>query len=225
MKTIRAIIVDDEPLAHQIILKYAERIPFLQIVGQSYLATEAYDLLNGQSVDLIFLDMDMPMLKGLEFLRTLLQKPAIIITSAHEAYALEGFELQVADYLLKPFRFERFLQAINKVQAERPQSQDSSGSLFIKVDKKQVQIELSSVQYIESYGNYVKVWIAEKYYLTPKTLSGFSALLPSDFHQVHKSYVVQRSFIKYVEGNQVTMANGNVIPIGKSYRNILKSIL
>lgn len=225
MKAIRAIIIDDEPLAHKVILKYAEDIPYLEIVGQVYLATDAYGLVSDQSIDLIFLDIDMPILKGLDFLRTLDRKPHVIVTSAHEQYALEGFELQVTDYLLKPFRFDRFLKAVHLVTSDQPSKSSSSQEhIFIKVDKKQIQVDLSTIQYLESYGNYVKVWIENDYHLTPRTLSSFVELLDHRFQQIHKSYVIQKSYIQYIEGNVVLMKNGNEVTVGKSYRNLIKGM-
>lgn len=225
MIQIKAIIIDDEPLAHKVIEKYAEGIPFLDIIGQVYLATDAYDLLATHQVDLIFLDVDMPILKGVDFLRTLDQKPAVIVTSAHEEYALEGFELQVADFLLKPFRFERFLKAIQALQSKRQALPIiAKKHIFIKVDRKQVQIDLSAIQYLESYGNYVKVWIKDECHLTPRTLSSFKELLDDRFEQIHKSYIVQKPMISFVEGNMVMMENGNQLSVGKSYRSLVRGL-
>ena len=224
MNTLRAIIVDDEPLAHNVILKYVSDIPFLEVVGQFYLATEAYSILTEQNIDLIILDINMPVIKGLDFLRTLENKPAAIITSAYEEYALEGFELQVTDYLLKPFRFERFLKAVNLVRAKTQKSTKSENHIFIKVDKRQIQLNLADIQYLESYGNYVKVWTEDQFYLTPRTLTSFEEELDSNFQQIHKSYIVQKSYIKHVEGNMITVQNGNVITIGKSYRGVVRDL-
>lgn len=222
MNTLKAIIVDDEPLAHNVILKYVSDIPFLEVVGQFYLATEAYSILNEEKIDLIFLDINMPVIKGLDFLRTLENKPAAIITSAYEEYALEGFELQVTDYLLKPFRFERFLKAVNLVRAKTQKSTKTVEHIFIKVDKKQIQLNLSDIQYLESYGNYVKVWTEDQFYLTPRTLTSFEQELDSNFQRIHKSFIVQKSYIKHVEGNMITVQNGNVITIGKNYRGVVR---
>lgn len=224
MKTLKAIIIDDEPLAHNVILKYVSDIPFLEIVGQYYLATEAYNILNEQKIDLMLLDINMPVIKGLDFLRTLENKPEVIITSAYQEYALEGFELQVTDYLLKPFRFERFLKAVNLVRSKSQKNATQTKHIFIKVDKKQIQLNLSDIQYLESYGNYVKVWTKDQFYLTPRTLTSFEQELDSHFQRIHKSFIVQKSFIKHVEGNMITVQNGNVIGIGKSYRSVVRDL-
>ena len=229
MTTLRALIVDDEPLAHKVILQYVDDVPFVEVVGQVYQATDAYSVLEQDSIDLLFLDINMPKLKGLDFLRTLSKPPAVIITSAYEEYALEGFSLQVCDYLLKPFRFERFLQAVLKARQQKERmgttpagNQIQEQKMFIKVDKRQVQINILDIVHLESYGNYVKVWLADNFLLTPRTLTSFEAELPEDFARIHKSFIVQKSCISYVEGNQIKMANGQLLPIGKNHRTTVK---
>jgi DNA-binding LytR/AlgR family response regulator len=258
MRTIRAIIIDDEPLAHKVILQYARDVPFLEIVNQCYKATDAYAVLQNQEIDLLFLDIQMPKLKGLDFLRTLHKKPKVIITSAYQEYALEGYELQVTDYLLKPFRFDRFLKAVHLVQQQlnanpdirssdirslltsdqSPEVQspdvrspdvrslltsDPNARLFLKVDKRFQQVEVADIIYLESYGNYVKVWMGDTFLLTPRTLSSFVEELSEEaFLRIHKSYFVQKAEIDYVEGNLMRMKNGVQLPIGKSYRAKVK---
>ncbi|MGH1435136.1 MAG: LytR/AlgR family response regulator transcription factor [Lewinella sp.] len=236
MNTLNALIIDDEPLAHKVILKYAEDVPFLNIVGQVYQATDAYALLQQHSIDLLFLDIQMPKLKGLDFLRTLDRKPLVIITSAYEEYALEGYELQVCDYLLKPFRFERFLKAVHQAQKRSqpaspisplptmPPAEEAPDQLFLKVDKRFLQINLRDIICLESYGNYVKVWTGDNFLLTPRTLTSFEEELPSEqFARVHKSFILQKTRINYLEGNQIFMTNGMTVPIGKSYRSTVKA--
>lgn len=237
---LRALIIDDEPLAHKVILEYAKDAPSIEIVGQCHLATEALKVLREQEVDLLFLDINMPKLKGLDFLRTLRHPPLVIITSAYQEYALESFELDVCDYLLKPFRFDRFLKAINKAQelfALKNTSQtthtptthtpeEESKQLFIKSDKRLININLADIYYLESYGNYVKVWTEKEYILTPRTLSSFVAQLPEkDFMQIHKSFIINRKFIDYTEGNMVRMKNENTVAIGKNHRAAFKRFL
>lgn len=226
MKSLRALIIDDEPLAHKVIMQYAAELPFLEIVGQCYKATEAYAYLEGDDVDLLFLDINMPRLKGLDFLRTLANPPQVIITSAYEEYALEGYELRVTDYLLKPFRFERFLKAVNAARQTFPGESSSPTDtgdqapdrLFVKVDKRQLQLRFTDIHYLESYGNYVKIWTATDCHLTARTLTSFEAELPEDFARVHKSFILRKSEIDYVEGALIALRSGKAIPVGKNYR-------
>ncbi len=236
---LRSLIIDDEPLAHKVILEYAKDIPFLEVVGQCHLAVEAIDFLRSDPVDLLFLDIQMPRIKGLDLLRTLSDQPTVIVTSAYEEYALESFELDVCDYLLKPFRFERFLKAVNKaltireggtpkVKTEvlKPDVREQTEQIFIKVDKRHVNLDLSQIHYLESYGNYVKVWLGASFHLTPRTLSSFEEQLPADhFFRMHKSYILNRRYIDYVEGNFVLMKNEMQLPIGKNYRSAFRNFI
>jgi len=232
------LIVDDEPLSHDVIIKYAKDIDFITIVGQCYSSTEALNYLNTQAVDLMFLDIEMPKLKGLEFLETLNNPPLVIVTSAYEEYALESYELDVCDYLLKPFRFQRFLKAVQKARdlyrlknknldREPDSSQDiESERIAIKSDGKSIQTELKEIRYLESYGNYVKVWLEDEYLLTARTLKSFEEQLPrSQFLRIHKSHIVNYAYIDYLEGNQIALKNGIKLPIGKTYRKPVKERL
>ena len=272
--SLQCLIVDDEPLAHDVILQYARDVPDLEFVGQCYLATEALAFLNRRPVDLIFLDIRMPRLSGLDFLRTLQHRPLVIITSAYEEHALEGYELEVCDYLLKPFRFERFLKAVNRArsifqmretekqqkplqgQEQRPTSgapattpdkaaahtflplqeptalsagasgADDRGRLFVKSDRKWIQVELEQVHYLESLGNYVKIWESERFILTPRTLSGFEEQLPSEtFIRIHKSFILNRRFVRSIEGNVIQLKSGKQLPLGKNYRHVVRQLL
>jgi len=240
---LRCLIVDDEPLAHDVILRYMADTPFLEKAGQCYLATEAIAFLNTHPVDLIFLDIQMPKLSGLNFLRTLKHPPLVIITSAHEEYALESFELQVCDYLLKPFRFDRFLKAANRAlslftlqhgnaiatPAPAPAKTDSAAGatpLYVKADRKLIQLQPEQLYYLESLGNYVKVWDDKKYLLTQRTLSSFEEQLPADiFVRIHKSYIINRRHVQYIEGNIIRLTNGKELPLGKNYRHVIKQLL
>ncbi len=234
---LKALIVDDEPLAHDVIIRFAKDVPDLEIVGQSFLALDALEFLRHQSVDLIFLDIQMPKLKGLEFLRLLDKKPMVIITSAYEKYALESFDLEVIDYLLKPYRFDRFLKAVRRAfdqqqlkakQTETKAIQDISSpqQLFIKSDKRFIQIQIEDIYYLESHGNYVKVWQKDGFHLTPKTLQSFEDILPSPiFFRIHKSTIVNKRYIDYLEGNQIKMQNGTMLNIGRNHRQRVKQLI
>jgi len=237
MIILKAIIVDDEPLAHEIILDYLADIPFVEVVAQCYLATEALNYMSENSVDLIFLDVNMPKLSGIELLKVLTNKPQIIITSAYQEYALESFELDVCDYLLKPYRYDRFLKAINKAYEQvklqelstEPSTEvdDEEQSIFIKVDKKLIQLKVADISFFEAYGNYVKVWLNETVYLTPRTLSSFEEQLADNqaFIRVHKSFIIQKSKIDFIEASVITMNNLQHVAIGKNYKHITKTLL
>jgi len=237
--SLRCLIIDDEPLAHEVILEYSKDIPFLEICGQCYRATEAFEFLSSTEIDLIFLDIRMPKLNGLDFLRTLQHKPLVIITSAYEEYALESFYLAVCDYLLKPFRFDRFLKAVNralesynlknqsiKPSSSLPSSINDNQQISIKSDKKHVLIKLNDIYYLESLGNYVKVWGDSNFLLTPRTLSSFEEQLPSEvFIRIHKSFILNKKFVHYMEGNIIFLKNNQQIPIGKNYKSVIKQLL
>ncbi|MFI5452671.1 LytR/AlgR family response regulator transcription factor [Pedobacter sp. UC225_61] len=237
--SLRCLIIDDEPLAHEVILEYSKDIHFLEICGQCYRATEGLEFLSSNEIDLIFLDIRMPKLNGLDFLRTLQHKPLVIITSAYEEYALESFDLAVCDYLLKPFRFDRFLKAVNRaleshnLKNQSIKSSSSSSSpinnnqqISIKSDKKHVLIKLNDIYYLESLGNYVKVWGDLNFLLTPRTLSSFEEQLPSEvFIRIHKSFIINKKFVHYMEGNMIFLKNNQQIPVGKNYKSVIKHLL
>ncbi|WP_281557895.1 LytTR family DNA-binding domain-containing protein [Thalassomonas sp. RHCl1] len=225
---LRILIVDDEPLAHEVVITYINECPGLQLVGQCYSGTEALAFVKENPVDLIMLDIEMPVLTGFDFLSLLPEKPQVVITSAYQEYALEGFNMDVSDYLLKPFRFDRFKQAIDKVKQrihqakiKEPEVNDQAGNqnIFIKVDRKQVQINLAEISCFEAYGNYVKVWRDRQALLTPKTLTSFEqSLPPSQFVRVHKSAIVNYHMIDYVEGDSLKLTDGKMVAIGKQYK-------
>ncbi|MEJ5996377.1 LytTR family DNA-binding domain-containing protein [Pedobacter sp. Du54] len=232
--SLRCLIIDDEPLAHDVILAHLEDIPFLACVGQCYRATDALDFLSKTEVDLIFLDIRMPKLSGLDFIKTLTHKPIIIITSAFEEYALESFDLDVCDYLLKPFRFDRLLKAANRaltiyqlknqIKSVIPDSvQIEDEYITIKADKKQIIVNLNEIFYLESLGNYVKVWKDKEFLLTPRTLTSFEEQLPAvQFVRIHKSFILHKRFVNYLEGNMIILKNGTKLNIGKNYKGNIK---
>jgi len=243
MNKLTVLIVDDEPLAHDIIRDYLNELPFIQNIHQAYSAIEALGILNQHAIDLVFLDINMPKVSGIELLKTLNHQPQIIVTSAYRQYALESFELDVCDYLLKPFRLERFIKAVNKAYqqlqllapAQTPipdnltpvNDKQLADSLFIKVDKKLIQINIAEIESLEAYGNYVKVWLGDKSLLTARTLTSFETEFinnKSPFLRIHKSYLVQRKHISAIENNQVHLHSGRQHPIGKSFRTVVKAI-
>jgi len=223
MKTLNCIVADDEPIARQIIESYIAEISYLSLEASCTNAFEVIEVLQQQSVDILFLDINMPKLSGLSLLKTILQKPHVIITTAYPEYAVEGFELSVTDYLLKPFSLERFLQAVLKVKdktksiVQLPKEEVSSKSLFVKSDKKLVKLELDEINHIEAYGNYIKIF-TKVMVLTPHTLTEFLEKLPNNFLRIHKSFVINFDKLKLIDGNQIILENDTKLPIGKSYR-------
>jgi len=193
------IIIDDEPLAHEIIEEFCNMLPHLQLEKNCYNAMEAMQFLNSNTVDFMFLDINMPKLKGLDFLKTLTKPPKTIITTAYKEHALEGFELNVTDYLLKPFSFDRLVKAVNKITQsnvkQEPKVLDFENSnhnrFFLKGDKKHHQIHTEDILYIEAYGNYTKVYLNEEMIISHEKISAFETLLPQEnFLRVHKSFMV-----------------------------------
>lgn len=225
MKILKCIIADDEPIARQIIENYCADIPYLEIVASCKNAFEVLDVLQKQPVDLLFLDINMPKLSGLSLLKSLQQKPAVIITTAYSEYAVEGFELNVTDYLLKPFSLERFLQAVSKVQNKTITSNNTlpvktekkQKFIFVKSDKKLIKLNFDEINHIEAYGNYIKIY-TDKMILVSETLSHFLEKLPNNFLRIHKSFIINFEKLKLIDGNRITLLNDSKLPIGKSYR-------
>ena len=229
----RYIIVDDEHIAHEIIKGYCDLLPNLHFVQNCYDALEALDCLSNNEVDLIFLDLNMPVLKGFDFLRTLPKSPKVIVTTAYTEFALEGYEYPISDYLLKPFGFERFLKAVNKalnlpvvhpkeVASERIHK---SAKLFVQSNKKHIQLDVDDILFIEATGNYVKIVLTTETITIREKFSVFLEKLPkTGFLQVHKSFAVAPSHIKRIEGNQIVIANSR-IPIGKIYKLNIANLL
>lgn len=232
--SIKYIIVDDESVAHDIIKKYCSLLPNMQLMQHCYDAIEAIEYLSHNEVDLIFLDLNMPKLKGFEFLKTLSHSPKVIVTTAYKEHALEGYELNIVDYLLKPFSFERFLKAVNKVRTDTPKipsttqstvSDEKQGRFFLRSDNKYIQIVMDDILFIESSGNYIKIVLKEEIITTRGKLASMMELMPIDsFVQVHRSFMVAQKHIKRIEGNQIFLDNYTV-PIGKLFKAQLDRLL
>jgi DNA-binding LytR/AlgR family response regulator len=223
---IKYIIVDDETAAHDNIKDYASNLSYLSFQKSCYNAFEALDYLNKHSIDLIFLDINMPKLSGLEFLKTLSNQPKIIITTAYEEFALEGYELNIDDYLLKPFNFSRFVKSVSKISdalenksiAIQNSENNEDTKIFIKEDKKYYQIKLNDILFIEAYGNYVKINMADRIIVSHQTLTSFTHNLPENqFIRVHKSFIISIDKIELIEGNRILIQD-HKIPIGKMYK-------
>ena len=228
---LKAIIIDDEPLAINVLKNYVEQIKELKLVNTFSNAVDASTFLQSNEVDILFLDIHMPILDGLEFLKTLHEAPMVIITTAHEEFALESFELEVLDYLIKPIPFPRFLKAVNRIiklkqvndLAEKNANNDHP-SIFVKVDKKKLQkIYLDEIVVIESLKDYIRIKTTTGKYIVHKTLSSFTDELPSDqFIRIHRSFTICIDKVQVVEGNSVEVG-GIRYTIGRSYLNDAKT--
>lgn len=223
---LKYIIIDDEPLAHNIIQEFCSMLPHLQLVKNCYSAMEAMQYLNENKIDFMFLDINMPKLKGLDFLKTLSTPPKTIVTTAYKEHALEGFELNVVDYILKPFSFNRLVKAVNKVSESlvantitKEITFDTSTRFFVKGDKKHHQIDLKDLLYIEAYGNYTKLFLHEEMIISHEKISYYETILNEDsFLRVHKSFIIAIDKIKFIEGNRILIGEHKV-PIGQTYKS------
>jgi two-component system, LytTR family, response regulator len=224
MSKIKCIIIEDEPLAVKVLTDYISQVPFLELNGSFKDAILATDYLRDHQADLIFLDIHLPKLKGMAFLKTLTHPPAIIITTAYHQYAVEGFEMNVTDYLLKPFDFERFLVAVTKVKTaktEMPGNEEARTTkdhLFLNVQKKKVKILFQDIIYIESQREYIKIVTSKGEYLSKMSTHEIEDLLPaSQFKRIHRSYIISLNKIDSYTAEEVEVS-GISIPIGRGYR-------
>jgi DNA-binding LytR/AlgR family response regulator len=230
MKKLSCIIVDDEPVARKILHEFVDQVPFLDLHGKFENAMKAEAFLKLNTVDLIFLDIEMPKISGLQFLQNLKVESMVILTTAFPQYALEGYELDIIDYLLKPFALSRFLKAVQKAKdfyemKHRNGAGPLSSYIFIKSDKRIEKIELSDILYAESVGNYVSVYTDDKRILAYLTMKSLEAQLPADdFIKIHQSYLVNCSKIEAIEGNEVKI-EGKSLPISRNYRDLVMKIV
>ncbi len=228
MSKLTCIIVEDEPLARQILEGYVSRVPFLELKGSYEDAIDAMENLSDHLVDLMFLDIHLPEIKGVAFLKTLTHPPAVIITTAYHEYALEGYELNVVDYLLKPFEFERFLTAVSKVkkqsQSEQATAETTKDYVFVNVQLKKVKIYFSEILYIESQKEYVRIVTHDKSYLTKMSTHEIEDLLPDSlFKRIHRSFIIAIHKVRSFNSEMVEI-NGSKIPVGRDYKDVLKSL-
>ena len=220
---LRCLIVDDEPIAQNIVKGFIEDTPDLEVFAICDNAMEALKVLQEHTIDILFLDIEMPKISGLSFLKTLSHPPTTIITTAYREFALEGFELDVADYLLKPFSFERFLKAVNKVNRNQevhspePKTCEKTYEYF-KVDRKNIRIDYDNIVYIEGLSNYVKIHLEDKHFVVYHKLIDLQKLLPaSQFVRIHKSYIVSFDKIK-AYGNDYVEVLDRQLSIGNTYK-------
>lgn len=234
---IRCVAIDDEPLALELLEDNIRKTPFLTLVRSFRNGSDSLPFLKNEPVDLIFLDIHMPGITGLQLLKVLNPKPLVILITAYEKYALEGFELDVVDYLMKPVSYERFLRAATKamelillrrtalVQPPVREIQPAPGFMFVKSDYKQVRINFSDILYVEGLKDYVKIYTGEKPVITQMSLKAVTEKLPaSDFVRVHRSFLINLRKIQFVHRMQVRVGNKD-IPIGESYRDAFFSVI
>ncbi len=233
MKT-RCIIVEDEPIAVEIIEHYLKTMPDITIVAKCNNALEAFSILKNNSVDLMFLDIHMPQISGLEFLKSLRNPPKVILTTAHRKYALEGFDLNVVDYLLKPISLDRFMKAIDKyyhlsntasVNISSVSSSKEEPFIYVKADRKAVKVLLGEIFYIESLKDYVVIHKKEQKIITKQQIGFFEQELPPEmFLRIHRSYIVAINKIEAVTKSSIEI-NKKELPISRSYKNeVIKSL-
>lgn len=233
-KTIQCLIVDDEPPAREVIRRYVEEVPTLELAGECANALQAFALLQQRSADLLFLDIRMPQLNGNDFLKTLQHPPKVIFTTAYTEYALEGYELDIVDYLMKPIPFDRFLKAVNKafptgaVKPTMPTGATETKSeafVYFRADRKMVKVMLADILYIESMKDYIKVFTEQGTLITKQSISSVEEMLPEkSFARIHRSYIVSLLRIKTFTSELIEIGDTEV-PIGKLYRNgVLKML-
>lgn len=229
---IKCIIIDDEPLAIKVIENHLKEFQNFEIVNTFNNPLEALPLLEKESVNVLFLDINMPKMNGLDFAKTLNPKTKVIITTAYREYAVESFDLNVLDYLVKPIPFNRFLRTINKItkqiylqQGIQEEDNNNESFIFLKVDKKLVKIKFENLLYIESLKDYIKVFTTTDNYLVHKSLTSITEDLPeSNFIRIHRSYTIAIDKVKSIEGNLVEIDTTR-IPIGRKYINHAKRII
>jgi DNA-binding LytR/AlgR family response regulator len=229
MSKLNCIIIEDEPLAVRILTDYIAQVPFLALQASFKDAILATEYLHQHTPDLIFLDIHLPKLKGMAFLKTLSHPPAVIITTAYHQYAVEGFNLNVTDYLLKPFEFERFLIAVNKVKlAQREKTTETPAEtrdfIFLNIDRKKVKVLFSDIVYIESQREYIKIVTTKNTFLSKMSTHEIEALLPPAlFRRIHRSFIVSIHKIDSYTAEMVELS-GISIPIGRGYKDVLDDL-
>ena len=231
-KVIQCIIVDDEHVAREVLERHLSRINSIHIVASCKNAIEAFNIINKENIDLIFLDINMPEISGLSFAKSINKNIKVIFTTAYREYAVDGFDLQAVDYLLKPISFERLFQAVNKYIDENTQvtgklseeaEEEKDEFIFVRSDRKMIKIDFSEICFVESLGDYLKLHLTHKTIVTRETISNIEAKLPhKDFMRVHRSFMVSISKIDSFTSESVEIS-GKEIPISRSYKeSVLK---
>jgi len=226
-KVINCIIVDDEPVARDILKSHLQKVDAVNVVATCKNAIEAFNEISSNQINLIFLDINMPEISGLSFAKSINKNIKVIFTTAYREYAIEGFDIQAVDYLLKPISFERLLQSVNKYLGENSSEsientveiiQEKSDFIFVRSDRKMIKINFSDINYVESFSDYIKIYVADKTIVTRETITNIEAKLPQkDFLRIHRSYIVSISKIESFT-NEFIEVKKKAIPISRSYK-------
>lgn len=223
MAKIKCLVVDDEALARKLLASHIAKVEDLELIGECANALEATNLLHKKTINLMFLDIQMPGMTGLQFGQSLMQRPSIILTTAHRDFAPEAFDLQVVDYLLKPISFERFLKAVNRFLEKSPIAKAdetvlSESFIYVKADRKTHKIQLYDILYVESLDDYVKVHEVNKITITRENISTLESKLPNPpFVRIHRSFIVNASWVRTIS-NESVMLNGIELPLGRVFK-------
>jgi len=230
MHQLKCLIIDDEPLAQNVIENYLKNFTDIELIAKCENALTALTWIRKQKIDLIFLDISMPFISGIDFIKTLQNPPKIILTTAHKEFAVESYELNVLDYLLKPISFERFVKAINKLENDgsqiiKPVIDDSDSEVFIyvKSDKKNVKILLKEILFIESLKDYIKIHTPDKTIITQVPISAIEQRLPDNFLRIHRSFIIAKDKITAYTPHDFEIGK-HQIPIGRNYKAIVAKI-
>jgi DNA-binding LytR/AlgR family response regulator len=230
MKKLSCIIIDDEPIARKILQEFTEQVPYLDLIGKFESAMRAEEFLKSNRADIIFLDIEMPKVSGLQMLKRIHVESIVIVTTAFTQYALDGYELDVIDYLLKPFPLHRFLKAVQKAKDFYEMKMQSGNAqqpsyIFVKSDKRIEKVELNEILYAEVLGNYITIYTNRKSIVAYLTMKSLESQLPSvDFIKIHQSFLVNRSKIESVEGNGVKVGTRS-LPISRNYRESVTNLI
>ncbi len=238
---LKTLIIDDEPIALEKLRTYASKVPFIELVGVCRSGIEATDLISREPVDVVFTDINMPDMSGMEFIASLTNPPLVVFITAYAEYAVDSYKLSAIDYLLKPYGFADFQRAANKAmeqfklrstktglnESHTSLSEETDGSLFVKVDYRYIRIDLDKIKYIKGYGEYLQIFVADSAspVITLSTFSSIKLKLPANFLQVHRSYIINMYAIDSINKNRIVIDNDTYIPVGETYKDSLQSFL
>ena len=231
--TLRCLAIDDEPLALKQLVAYISKVQFLELAAQCQSALEAREFLENDTVDAIFCDINMPDLNGMDFVKSLAVPPLVVFTTAYSEYAVEGFRVNAVDYLLKPFGFQEFQRAVQRLLERKrvvstlPFPKEEADTLFLKTDNRIVNVNISDIRYIEAMSEYLKVWLDSqpKPVITLLSMKKIEERLPNNFMRIHRSYIINLTKIQEVNKNRVVMDADTYLPIGDLYKDAFQKYI